>query len=638
MEAVAFPTLHEVVLLMGALRLSIRTKLLASSLLLVVLTGVVSLLAIDRLGDVKDQGSNLYNNTYTPTAAALYGSSLAKDLANQSLTYNLMATKHASDPAALAKSTKNILPNIRKDQKALQTVVLPALAKAPASVKPQADKVVKGVKTYNATLAAILKPGITAQESAKLDAKLQATIATIDTTAFSMASTGNKAAETAYGKIDDSYHSGRTLILGALLLSMILGLAVALVISGQIKKGVSRIREQLKSLRENDTASLRHGIEGISKGDLTRKATVVTRSGGRMSSDEIGDIAEMIDEITADTAVSIEAYNTSLDSLAGMIGRVGESADILSSASQQMASTSGEAGRAVGEIAHAIGEVAHGAEKQVNTVEGARRLTEEMAEATRSSAESAAETARAAEAAREVAVTGAASVASATEAMAQVRAASSEATDAIRDLGAKSEQIGGIVSTITTIAEQTNLLALNAAIEAARAGEQGRGFAVVAEEVRKLAEESSQAAASISALIGEIQNETKRAVEVVELGGTRTDEGAAVVEQAREAFDVINDHVQEMSGRVSQIAAAAQQLSATSSQVGQEVASVAAVAEQTSAATQQVSASTEETSASTEQIAASAETLAATATELRALVGQFSLAGEAVLHGERLEA
>ena len=65
---------------------------------------------------------------------------------------------------------------------------------------------------------------------------------------------------------------------------------------------------------------------------------------------------------------------------------------------------------------------------------------------------------------------------------------------AIRALGARSEQIGGIVETITGIAEQTNLLALNAAIEAARAGEQGRGFAVVAEEVRKLAEESQSAA------------------------------------------------------------------------------------------------------------------------------------------------
>ncbi|HET6508143.1 MAG TPA: methyl-accepting chemotaxis protein [Baekduia sp.] len=612
---------------MGALRLSIRTKLLASSLLLVVLTAVVSFLAINRLADVKDQGNNLYKNTYTPTTAALYGSALAKDLSNQSLTYDLVVAQAGGDQKKINADPrqKSVLPNIKKDQKALETVVLPALAQAPASVRPQANKVIENVKLYNATLTAILKPGIAPAESAKLEKQLLSAVKNIDDTAIAMAGTSNDTAKAASHSIDHAFASGRALLLGALGLSIVIGLAAALVISGQIKRGVTRIRSQLKALRENDTASLRHGIEGIAEGDLTRRAAVVTKPRGRVSNDEIGDIAVMVDEITADTAASIDSYNTSLDSLASMIGRVGESASVLSSASQQMAATSGEAGRAVGEIANAIGEVAHGAEKQVNTVEGARRLTDEMAEATRSSAESAAETARAAEAAREVAVTGAASVASATQAMAQVREASSEATDAIRDLGSKSEQIGGIVDTITTIAEQTNLLALNAAIEAARAGEQGRGFAVVAEEVRKLAEESQQAAASISTLIGEIQHQTKHAVEVVELGGSRTDEGAAVVEQAREAFDVINEHVQEMSGRVSQIAAAAQQLSATSSQVGEEVASVAAVAEQTSAATQQVSASTEETSASTEQIAASAQTLAATATELRTLVGRFSL-------------
>ena len=75
----------------------------------------------------------------------------------------------------------------------------------------------------------------------------------------------------------------------------------------------------------------------------------------------------------------------------------------------------------------------------------------------------------------------------------------------------------------TGISEQTNLLALNAAIEAARAGEQGRGFAVVAEEVRKLAEESQQAALSIATLIGEIQTETQAAAAVVEQGAARTE-------------------------------------------------------------------------------------------------------------------
>src|SRR5579885_1634137 len=113
--------------------------------------------------------------------------------------------------------------------------------------------------------------------------------------------------------------------------------------------------------------------------------------------------------------------------------------------------------------------------------------------------------------------------------MQHISDAVTQSASIIAALGKSSDQIGEIVRVIEDIADQTNLLALNAAIEAARAGEQGRGFAVVAEEVRKLAEESQQAAAMISQLIGEIQDETRNAVTVVETGAQRTEEGAAVV-------------------------------------------------------------------------------------------------------------
>jgi methyl-accepting chemotaxis protein len=215
---------------------------------------------------------------------------------------------------------------------------------------------------------------------------------------------------------------------------------------------------------------------------------------------------------------------------------------------------------------------------------------------------------------------------SATDAMRSVRESSESVAGAIETLASKSEQIGGIVQTITGIAEQTNLLALNAAIEAARAGEQGRGFAVVAEEVRKLAEESRDAAGRIATLIGEIQTETNNAVAVAHEGARRTEDGAATVALTRDAFERIGGSVDAMTTRTEQIAAAVEQIAANSQRLSTDIGEVASVAEESSASAEQVSASTQQTSASTQEIAASAQALAVTAEELNTLVAEFTVA------------
>jgi methyl-accepting chemotaxis protein len=385
------------------------------------------------------------------------------------------------------------------------------------------------------------------------------------------------------------------------------------------------LTERLESLRSNCLTDLKDALNAMNDGDLTTTVTPVTEPIDAATGEQVGQLAEVFNAMLQNTQEAVVGYNNMRAKLAEMIDSISQNSESLSAASTQMASTSEEAGRAIGEIAHAVGSVASGAEQQVREVAGVRRVTDELAEASRVSAETADETASAAAEARELAREGVAAAEEASIAMQAVRDSSAQTSDAIRSLGEKSDQIGGIVETITGIAAQTNLLALNAAIEAARAGEHGRGFAVVAEEVRHLAEESQEAAATIGSLIEQIQAETAKAVDVVEVGVNQTEDGVATVEQTRDVFLRIGDSVEDMTSRVEQIAASVRQIAAASDQVRESMESVASVAEESSASTEQVSASTEQTSASTQQIAASAQQLAATADELDRLVSQFVL-------------
>jgi methyl-accepting chemotaxis protein len=148
---------------------------------------------------------------------------------------------------------------------------------------------------------------------------------------------------------------------------------------------------------------------------------------------------------------------------------------------------------------------------------------------------------------------------------------------------------------------------------------------VVAEEVRKLAEESQTAAASIGSLIGQIQAGTGKAVQVVGDGARQTDASVETVEQARASFARIDESVQDMSERVERIADALQSFATSGAQMQESVDEALSVAEQSSASAEEVSATTEQTSASTQQIAASAQELATTAEHLQGLVAQFTL-------------
>jgi len=426
--------------------------------------------------------------------------------------------------------------------------------------------------------------------------------------------------------IDAAVHAETVTVAWQTALILLVICVLAFAVSRSISRPVAALSTQMRRLAGGEVVDSDQAKAGLRE----------TRAALEDLSGYLGDAAHVSSRIAdGDLTVEIEprsdrdVLGCALDAMAGnlrtLVGSVTDSAGALTSASQQMATTSEEAGRAVDEIAAAVTDVALGAERQVKMVESTRTAVQDAARAAAASSETAERTAEAADNALRAARDGVDAAEHASDAIQQVAASSEQVGEAISELSVRSERIGGFVQTITGLAEQTNLLALNAAIEAARAGEQGRGFAVVAEEVRKLAEESQSAAAHISDLVGEIQEETRKVVGVVAESSRRTEDGVTTVQRTREAFESIGAAVEQMSARVGEIATAVAQISTEAQRAEGDVGQVASVAEQSSASAEQVSASTQQTSASTQEIATSARTLALTADQLNELVHRFKL-------------
>jgi len=306
-----------------------------------------------------------------------------------------------------------------------------------------------------------------------------------------------------------------------------------------------------------------------------------------------------------------------------VLKQINESAEQLAASSEELTASAEQSAQASNQVAGSISDVAHGAEKQLQAVDEVSAVVEQMSAGIQQVAASSNQVAGNSFQAAEMAREGDKTVEKAVSQMAHIEQTVNNSAQVVAKLGERSKEIGQIVDTISGIAGQTNLLALNAAIEAARAGEQGRGFAVVAEEVRKLAEQSQDAAKHIAKLIGEIQGDTDKAVVAMSEGTREVKVGTEVVTTAGRAFKEIAALVTQVSEQVKEISAASQQMASGSQQI---VASVKAIDGHSKTAVgqaQTVSAATEEQSASMEEIASSSQSLAKLAQDLQTAVSHF---------------
>jgi len=319
------------------------------------------------------------------------------------------------------------------------------------------------------------------------------------------------------------------------------------------------------------------------------------------------------------------AFEAMSENLRALIIKVGASTDQVAASAEELNASAEQSAQAAMQIAQVITEVAAGAEKQQKAVEHTAATVEQMSAGIRQIADNTEKVASASANSAEIAATGSKSIEESIGQMNIIEKTVTKSAEVVAKLGERSKEIGHIVEVISGIAGQTNLLALNAAIEAARAGEQGRGFAVVAEEVRKLAEQSQEAAKQIADLIGEIRLDTDQAVAAMHEGTREVRTGAEVVTHAGQAFQDIFGAVNAVSRQIGEISGSIQELAGGSQQIVKAVQDIDAVSKETSSQTQTVSAATQEQSATMQEIAASSQALAKMAEELITAVNKFRL-------------
>ncbi|AOZ89156.1 chemotaxis protein [Bacillus xiamenensis] len=383
-----------------------------------------------------------------------------------------------------------------------------------------------------------------------------------------------------------------------LLLTLIL--VSAAIVVGFLIIGVRFVRRMTKPI-----VSVTHAARRMADGDLTLEEIEVT------STNEIGQLAAAFNQMTTHLRQLILQVQNGSRQLADSATQFEETISQTISASEQTSSSieqvseaSREQSGAVGKVASAIQEVStgmHNAAEHTSDVSGHSISVTEKAEE------------------------GASLIQQFVKQMSSIKESVNEHHSTMANVQVQFTGIQDLLGNIHAIADQTNLLALNAAIEAARAGEHGRGFAVVADEVRKLAEESSQLTDQISQLLANVNKDTERSSHSMTKVERDVAEGVKVSQLSEQSFHDILESIRDISMKAEELSATTEQISASTEEISQTVGVIEEGAKRNSEETEYMSAAVEESLAANEEMKAAAEDLKSLSQSLKTSISSFKI-------------
>ncbi|WP_379135650.1 methyl-accepting chemotaxis protein [Paenibacillus sp. sgz500958] len=328
-------------------------------------------------------------------------------------------------------------------------------------------------------------------------------------------------------EIEEGINSISIWIIGIIACAILLTIVVGGIIARNISKPVNHLANAMKD---------------VASGNLTHVFS-------RTSNDEIG--------------LLTETFNTMSQNLREMIQYMRSSAEQVSRFATELHTSAEETSQSIGHITTSIQGIADGSEEQMNRINNGKGMMATLEDIVNDAVVNAQEVAQTSVETSNLALNGNLEVKTAVTQMNSIQLNISELARVISELKDRSQRIGDIVEIIANIAGRTNLLALNASIEAARAGEQGKGFSVVAEEVKKLAEQSTQSAREIREYISMIQHDILQAAASMETSTQEVESGIEVVNKVGMTFGNIQNAIDKVTLQLGEVSTATKEISAS---------------------------------------------------------------------------